>query len=284
MEKTGSAPDVELALIQMSVCPDKAENLRRAARLVAEAAADGADVAVLPEMFCCEYRNRAFMENREPAGGGVWRALSDAARENRIYLVGGSMPEAEGDRTYNTSFVFDRRGRQIARHRKMHLFDIDVPGGQSFQESRTFSAGDEMTLFDTEFGKMGLMVCFDIRFPELPRLMALGGAQLIFCPAAFNMTTGPAHWELFFRCCAAENQVFLAGCAPARDENGCYVSYGHSILCSPWGGVLAQADTQETTVRFRAELGQVARVRQQLPLLTARRTDVYTLELRRPAP
>ncbi len=271
---------MKIGLIQLMVSADKAVNLERAPRLIREAAQNGADVVVLPEMFCCEYRNRAFVENRESAGGPVWTALRNAAADNGVYLVGGSMPEAEGDLTYNTSFVFDRQGRQIARHRKMHLFDIDIPGRQTFKESKTFSAGKEMTLFDTEFGKMGLMICFDIRFPELARLMALEGARMIFCPAAFNMTTGPAHWELFFRAAAAQDQVFMAGCAPAQDAGGCYLSYGHSIVLSPWGDILAQAELEETIVYYQIDLSLVDSVRAQLPLLASRRADLYTLEMK----
>lgn len=268
---------MKTALIQMHTVPDKGQNLLHARRLIDEAAARGTDVAVLPEMFCCEYKNEAFPANAEPAGGPVWQALSDAARENGLWLVGGTLPEAAGGKLYNTAFVFDRQGRQAARHRKAHLFDISVPGGQQFRESDTFTPGGEITLFDTEFGRMGLCVCFDIRFPELSRLMALEGAAVIFCPAAFNMTTGPAHWELLFRGRAAENQLFTCGCAPARDTAGSYVSYGNSIIVSPWGTVLGRADAEETIVLADLDLSENTRVRESLPLLSARRTDLYTL-------
>lgn len=244
------------------------------------ASTDGTDLVVLPEMFCCEYKNSAFIENREPAGGPAWQMLSRAAAEQRVWLIGGSIPEATGERTYNTSFVFDREGAQAAFHRKMHLFDIDARGGERFCESDTFSAGDDITVFDTEFGKMGLCICFDIRFPELSRLMALDGANVIFCPASFNMTTGPAHWELMFRACAVENQVFTAGCACARDEHGAYISYGNSIVVSPWGDIIARAGAEETLLRVNVDLDLVNKVRQQLPLISARRKDVYHLAKR----
>lgn len=270
--------DVKLALIQMDITPDKASNLAHAVELIAMSAGRGADMAVLPEMFCCEYRSRAFRENKEPEGGPIWRTLSSAASENGVYLVGGSFPEADGDRIYNTSFVFDRQGAQIARHRKTHLFDIDVDGGQRFRESDTFSPGSDITVFDTEFGKMGLCVCFDIRFPELTRLETLGGAKVIFCPAAFNMTTGPAHWELLFRSRALEDQVFTAACAPARDVNGSYVSYANSLVCSPWGDVVCRAGTDEEVLFADMDLSRIDSVRRQLPLLSARRGDVYSLK------
>ncbi len=269
---------MKIALIQMNDRSDKSANLSHAEKLVSRAAAGGADLVMLPEMFCCEYNNKAFLENREPARGVIWQSLSSSAAENRVWLIGGSIPEADGERTYNTSFVFDRNGRQVTSHRKMHLFDIDVEGGQSFRESQTFTAGDQITLFDTEFGKMGLCVCFDIRFPELSRLMALDGGKVIFCPASFNMTTGPAHWELMFRARAVENQVFTAGCASARDVKGSYVSYANSIIISPWGEVLARAGAEEKTIILDLDLEQVAKIRRELPLLSARRTDVYSIE------
>ena len=188
------------------------------------------------------------------------------------------MPERDGDLLYNTCFVFDRSGGQIARHRKTHLFDVDVKGGQYFKESDTFSAGKDVTVFDTEFGKMGLCICFDMRFPELARLHAMEGAQVIFVPAAFNMTTGPLHWELMFRSRAVDNQVFTVGCAPARDENGPYVSYGNSVAVDPWGKVLMCADAEECILTVDVDLEEVHRVRCQLPFLSARREDVYRLE------
>ena len=152
-----------------------------------------------------------------PKGGQTWQLLRDTARECCVWLVAGSVPERDGDAIYNTCYVFDPTGTQRAKHRKVHLFDIDVTDGQRFFESDTLSPGQHYTLFDTPFGKVGVAICFDVRFAELFRILALEGAQLIVVPAAFNMTTGPAHWELLFRARALDNQCFLAGCAPARD-------------------------------------------------------------------
>ena len=133
------------------------------------------------------------------------------ARERGIYLIAGSLPELEGHRVYNTSFVYAPDGTCIARHRKIHLFDIDVEGGQRFMESEVLSPGREVTTFDTPWGTMGLCICFDMRFQELCRLMALRGARVIFAPAAFNMTTGPAHWKILFRQRAVDQQCFTVG-------------------------------------------------------------------------
>ena len=269
---------MKVAIVQMQVTENKETNLLHMRELVAEAAERGGDIVVLPEMFPCLYETSSFMENAEPHGGEIWNALSAAARENGVYLVGGSMPERDGEQLYNTCFVFAPDGNQIARHRKTHLFDVDVKGGQYFKESDTFSAGKDVTVFDTEFGRMGLCICFDMRFPELARLYAMEGAKLIFVPAAFNMTTGPLHWELMFRSRAVDNQVFTIGCAPARDENGPYVSYGNSIAVDPWGKVLARVDGEEFVLLVDVDLSEADGVRNQLPLLSARREDVYCLK------
>lgn len=266
---------MKIAAIQMPVRMDKRENLREAERYVRLAAEAGARIAVLPEMFFCPYANEYFPQYAEEAGGPAFGALSDMARQNSLTLIAGSMPERAEGKLYNTSFVFDPQGRAIARHRKVHLFDIDVKGGQRFCESEVFTPGDSVTLFQADGHCFGLCVCFDIRFPELFRRMALKGAEAVFVPAAFNMTTGPMHWELSFRMRAVDNQLFTVGAAPARDEQGCYVSYAHSIVCSPWGTVLAQAGEEPELLTAEIDLSEIGRVRAQLPLLSARRPDVY---------
>ena len=226
-------------------------------------------------MFCCPYSNACFRSYGESAGGEAWQMLSDTARELGIWLVGGSLPELDDGRVYNTAFVFDRSGRQVARHRKAHLFDIQVEGGQHFRESETLSAGSEVTVFDTEFGKIGVCICFDFRFQELAKAMGDGGAKLIVVPAAFNMTTGPAHWELMFRQRAVDNQLFTLGVAPARNEAAEYVSYANSILVDPWGTVLTRAGADETTLIAEIDLSQCEHIRTQLPILSARREELY---------
>lgn len=269
--------NVRIALIQMQVCRDVETNLNTAEQMI-RTAAKQADIVVLPEMFCCLYTNSAFRAAKEPKGGRIWSALQKAAAENHIWLIGGSMPEEENGRIYNTCFIFDREGRQIARHRKVHLFDIAVEGGQHFRESDTFTPGDSYTVFDTEFGKMGVEICFDIRFQELARITALAGAQVIFIPAAFNMTTGPAHWELHFRGRAVDNQVFMCGCAPARDENGPYISYANSIIVSPWGEVTGRLDESAGILYQELDIAMVDRIRAQLPIMQNRRTDLYEVQ------
>jgi len=251
--------------------------------LIRQAAQGGADLVCLPEMFCCPYETQNFPLYAEEEGGAVWQTLSSLARENRVILSAGSVPEKDGAAIYNTAYVFDRNGSQIAKHRKTHLFDIDVKGGQRFMESETLTKGDHITVFDTEFGKMGLCVCYDIRFPELIRSMALSGAQLILVPAAFNTTTGPAHWELTFRAQAVLNQVFIAGTSPARDMDYSYHAWGHSLICDPWGTVLSEMDETEGMRLTKIDLSRAAEVRAQLPLTDQRRTDLYRLDYVSPA-
>lgn len=268
------------ALLQMQVSDSKAQNLEKAVQYIRAAAEKGADLAVLPEMFCCPYDNSCFRAFGEQQGGPAYQALSAAAAENGIYVVGGSVPELDEDRVYNTSYAFDRAGKEIAKHRKMHLFDIEVEGGQQFKESDVLSAGAGVTVFDTEFCKMGLMICYDIRFPELSRLMALMGAEVVVVPAAFNMTTGPAHWEISFRMRALDNQVYMIGAAPARDYEASYHAYGNSIVTAPWGDVVCRMDEKEGMLLQEIDLEQVNKVRRELPLLKHRRSDVYELGIR----
>lgn len=269
---------IKIAAIQMSTVADKMENVRTVKTYLEKIKDENPDFVILPEMFCCPYQTENFPIYAEKEGGPVWQQLSGYAKQYGIYLIGGSMPEkdAEGN-VYNTSYIFDREGKQIGKHRKVHLFDIDVKGGQTFKESDTLTAGDSDTVFDTEFGKMGVMLCFDIRFPELSRMMVNDGAKVIFVPAAFNMTTGPAHWELSFRTRALDNQIYMVGCAPARDVSAGYISWGHSIVTDPWGRVIDMLDEKKGILLAELDMDYEEQVREELPLLKSRRKDIYQL-------
>lgn len=266
---------MKAAMIQMRVLPDKEQNLTAAVAYIEKAAAAGADIAVLPEMFNCPYDNAFFADYSEPAQGHTCEVISCAAAKNNIIVVGGSIPESDSGRLYNTSFVFGNKGEMLARHRKAHLFDIDVPGGQRFFESETFTRGDDVTVFDTPLGKIGLCICFDIRFPELVRCMALRGAKVVIVPAAFNMTTGPAHWEAIFKMRAVDNQLFTMGVSPARDKSASYVAYGNSIVCDPWGDVICRAGEGEQLMIAQLDMKRVDEIRGQLPLIASLRGKLY---------
>ena len=289
---------MKAAILQTKVFPDKEKNIRQLEDILASGKTEGADLVTLPEMFACPYETGNFPLYAEPEGGPSWQQLSALAKKYGVYLSAGSMPESEiafpqgltpvqasdgesrdapGIRVYNTAYVFDREGKQIGKHRKAHLFDINVSGGQCFKESDTLSSGSEIGCFETEFGKIGLCVCYDFRFPETARLMAQEGAKVILVPAAFNMTTGPAHWELMFRQRAVESQCFVIGTAPARDKNSSYVSWGHSIAVDPWGTILTQMDEKEGIRVVALDFDYLEKVRSELPLLRHRRTDLYEL-------
>lgn len=268
---------MKIAQIQMAVTTGREENIRRACDMLRQAG--DIDMAVLPEMFCCPYDNACFRHYGEEQGGSAYQALSTLARERNIWLVGGTMPELAEDKVYNTCYVFGPDGQLAAKHRKMHLFDIDVAGGQRFMESETLTAGNSVTTFETPWGVVGVCICFDLRFPELIQLMTLAGAKVIVVPAAFNMTTGPVHWELMFRQRAVDSQCYTVGVSSARDISAGYVAWGHSIVCDPWGTVLCQCDETQQIAVTTLDMERVEAVRRQLPVLSARRTDVY--ELRR---
>lgn len=270
---------IKVAAIQMPTVTDKMQNVRTAGIYLEKIKDEKPDFVILPEMFCCPYQTQNFPVYAEEEGGPVWQQLSEYAKQYGIYLIGGSMPEKDAEgKVYNTSYIFDRQGKQIGKHRKVHLFDIDVTGGQTFKESDTLTAGDHDTVFDTEFGRMGVMLCFDIRFPELARMMVNDGAKAILVPAAFNMTTGPAHWELSFRTRALDNQIYMIGCAPMRDESAGYISWGHSIVTDPWGRVIDMLDEKEGVLLTELDLDYEEQVREELPLLKSRRKDMYRLE------
>lgn len=265
----------KIGLCQMLGSMDKEESRAKAGAMVTEAAEKGAQVVALPEMWNCPYSNDYFRDYAETEDGPSVRYLSDLAKKNDIYLIGGSISELDGDRVYNTSFSFDRKGNLIGKHRKAHLFDIDVKGGIRFMESETLSPGDKATVIETEYCKIGVAICYDVRFPELSRKMALEGAKLIVLPAAFNLTTGPAHWDLTMRARALDNQVYFAAVSPARDMNGVYQAYGSSCVATPWGEFLAKADEKETILYGDIDLDYVDSIRQQLPLLKHRREELY---------
>ncbi|SHH22500.1 Predicted amidohydrolase [Caloranaerobacter azorensis DSM 13643] len=273
----------KLGLCQLLVSENKKENIKNAEKMINSAADMGAELVVLPEMFNCPYNNSYFPKYAESyPDGETIKMLSKISKERGIYLIGGSIPEKDDKgNIYNTSFVFDKKGNIIGKHRKIHLFDIDVEGKISFKESDVLSRGDSLTIVDTEYCKIGVAICYDIRFPELFRLMVLKGVKVIIVPAAFNMTTGPAHWELLFRARALDNQVYMASAAPARDENASYISYGNSIITNPWGSIVGKLDEKEGILIKEIDLNRIDEIREQLPILKHLRKDLYQISLQK---
>ncbi len=269
----------KVGIIQSPVVDDVKKNIDTALHMIEDAKKKGAEIVCLPEMFNCPYKPSNFPIYGESQGGYTYTALKDCAIKNDIILVGGSVPEEKDGKIYNTSYIFNNKGELIGKHRKMHLYDVDVEGGISFKESLTLTPGNEATMIDTELGLFGVGICYDIRFPEYSRILSLLGAKVIFMPAAFNMTSGPAHWEFNFRCRAFENQVYMIGTAPARDLNSYYVSYGHSIVVSPWGEITAQMDENPGVMIVDIDLDYVDKVRNEFPMLMHRRTDLYHINM-----
>lgn len=275
---------VRIALCQMLVGPDKQLNMNRASSFVREAAGAGAQLVVLPEMWNCPYSNDSFPEYAEDVDGGPSpsaETMSRLAREHKVTLVGGSIPERSQGRLYNTCLVYGPDGALLAKHRKVHLFDIDIPGEITFKESETLTGGDKGTVVDTPVGRIGVGICYDIRFPELAMLYARQGCQMIIYPGAFNMTTGPLHWELLQRARAVDNQVFVMTCSPARKNGASYVAWGHSTVVSPYGVVMANLDEMEAVLMCDINTEEVHARRRNMPLMSQRRWDLYKLEAKR---
>lgn len=263
--------------MQFAAGADKAANIAKMTSKVAEAAASGAKLVVLPECFNSPYAVSAFPKYAEKIpGGDTTTALSDLAKKHGLFLVGGSYPESDAGKVYNTSVAFSPSGDIIAKHRKLHLFDIDVPGKITFKESETLTGGDKITLFDLEgYGKVGLGICYDIRFPEVAATAARKGAFAMIYPGAFNTTTGPLHWHLLARARAVDNQVYVVACSPAQELGEGYHAYGHSLVSDPLGKIVAEADVDETIIYAELEPAELDAARQNIPVGHQRRFDAY---------
>jgi nitrilase len=266
-----------IAACQMVSTPRVEDNLRTAERLIAQAAAEGAVLVGLPEYFCIMgLRDSDKVTHREPlalgdgsGGGPIQQFLAEQARRHGIWLCGGTIPLAapEPGKVLNTTLVFNPQGERVARYDKIHLFGFNN-GTESYDESRTIVAGTDAASFEAPFGRVGLSVCYDLRFPELYR--SLGALNLLMVPAAFTATTGQAHWEVLLRARAIENQCYVL--APAQGglhENG-RRTWGHSMLIDPWGKILAQLDEGEGLVSGVIELADLDAMRVSLPALRHR--------------
>jgi len=275
---------LKIALCQMNVVDNKKKNIRKAIKMIKEAKKQGSDIAVLPEMFNCPYENEKFKEYAEfREDSYTLKSMSKISKSESIHVLAGSIPEkkinpqTKKEEIYNTSFLFDDSGEILGYHRKMHLFDIDVKDKIYFKESDTLNSGNKVTVIDTKskIGKIGIGICYDIRFLELSRIMTLEGAKILIYPGAFNLTTGPAHWELLFRSRGLDNQVFTIGVSPSLNEFNSYHAYGHSIVCNPWGEVISECSYEEELLIAEIDLKEVDKVREEIPILKNRREDIY---------
>ena len=283
-----------LGICQVAVVPEKAANIESVSVILSRAVeARNPDILVLPEIWNSPYATSAFPANAEklPDIGQQPDALQSPsssmlctnAKKYGVWIVGGSIPERVIDeltgkeQIYNTCLVINSQGEVVGKHRKIHLFDIDVPGRMTFKESDSLSAGKELCIVETPWGKLGVGICYDIRFPELSMIMRARGCKMLIFPGAFNMVTGPAHWELLQRARAVDNQLFVATCSPARVEGAGYVAWGHSSVINPWGEVIAKAGVGEETVFADIDMSEVETMRQNIPCWNQKRGDLYEL-------
>jgi predicted amidohydrolase len=274
-----SVNKISAAICQMKVIADKDKNLQKAGEMIQASAAKGADLVVLPEIFNGPYDSQLFASFAETFPGKTTEFIANCARQNQVHIVGGSIAEkGEEGKIFNTCYTFNKEGALIGKHRKIHLFDIDVPGKIKFQESATLSPGDSITVIDFQDIRLGVMICYDVRFAELARAMALEGAKIIVIPAAFNTTTGPVHWETTMRSRAIDNQLFVIAASPARNPEASYQAWGHSMVVNPWGTIISEADRDEEIIFAELDLSEVDKVREELPLLKHRRLDIYKLD------
>jgi predicted amidohydrolase len=271
-------PDlIRVACVQLTSRRDKAANLERAESLVARAASTGADVVVLPEKWNLVGSADDYRAAAEPLDGGESvRAMGRWARALGVTLVGGSITERRDGREKlsNTCCVFDPEGALVAVYRKIHLFDVEV-GGHVYRESEAEEPGSEPVVARAEEWTVGLTVCYDVRFPELYRILALEGAELVTVPAHFTMPTGRDHWHVLLRARAIENQCYVAAAAQVGETVPGRPAYGRSLVVDPWGVVLAQAPDEETVVSAELDRVRLREIRAKLPSLANRQPDAY---------
>ena len=268
---------MRVAAVQLNSTNDKDRNLETARRLVREAAAAGAELVALPEKWNLLAPPAELEAGAEELDGGVsTEAARGWAREHGIHVLAGSIGErvAGADRLFNTSALIDPSGGLIAVYRKIHMFDVEV-GGVTYRESEAEQPGDEIVTAAAGAVEVGLSVCYDLRFPELYRILAVRGARLITVPSAFTLATGRDHWEVLLRARAIENQAFVLAPNQVGEAPPHYVSYGRSMIVDPWGVVLAQAADREGAIVADLDLERQAAIRESLPSLANRRPEAY---------
>jgi predicted amidohydrolase len=266
---------MKIAALQMVSTPSVERNLESARALIEQAALEGAELAVLPEYFCLmgQSDRDKLAVAEAPGDGPIQRMLADSARRHRLWLVGGTLPLASGEtgRVMNANLVFSPQGEQVARYDKIHLFRYDN-GREQYDEGRTLKAGAAPVAFAAGDWRVGLSICYDLRFPELYRALMTPPCDLLCVPSAFTHPTGSAHWEVLLRARAIENQCYVVAAAQGgRHENG-RRTFGHSLVVDPWGEVVAMRPEGEGVVVAEMKRERIAEVRRQLPALEHRRT------------
>ncbi|MBN2540280.1 MAG: carbon-nitrogen hydrolase family protein [Bacilli bacterium] len=257
---------MKIALIQNTVYDTVEQTLKGIDRLFKKLRSNP-DFLVFPEMFTTPYDLSHMRLQSQKVNETILSYLKQLAISKRSYIISGSLPWKEDNKVFNRTYVINPLGETIAKYDKIHLFSIRYPDGTSFRENDLLTKGEESITFDTDFGRFGLMICFDIRYPELADRLAQAGAKAIFVPAAFNTYTGPMHWQTTFRSRAIDNQLFMIGCSPSRDSAGDYSVYGHSIVVGPLGDIRKELDEFEGILECDVDLNEVEHVRDILPIL-----------------
>ena len=284
---------MRVTVVQMNPGAEKAANIDQATRLIdAAMASDRPDLITLPEMWTCLGGDRPAKRLEAEAlpprgsnqpGGPAYEFLRTTARNRGIHVHGGSMGEDGGDSLFNTTVVFDLHGTEIARYRKIHLFDITTPDGLGYRESASYGAGDRLATFDAGGVRVGCAICYDLRFPELFSALRQAGAELILLPSAFTVATGRDHWEVLIRARAIETQCWVA--APAtwgqhKDESGqARMTYGRSLVADPWGHVVATVPDGTGWATARVDPAVTARVRRDMPVMEHRRPALFAQDV-----
>lgn len=262
--------------VQLTSTDQRQENLENARMWIAKAAQDGASLILLPENFAFmgagDRDKLAIMETE--GDGPIQTFLSRNAREHGVWLVGGSVPlrSEHPEKVRAACLIYGPDGQRHGRYDKIHLFDVDVPGSEeSYRESDTIAAGDQPGLFTTPLGKIGVAICYDVRFPEYTRLLMEQGMEILLVPAAFTAKTGAAHWEILLRARAIENQCYVIASNQGGQHPGGRETFGHSMIIDPWGQVLTRLDQAPGICSARLDAGTLADIRRQFPVLGHRR-------------
>jgi predicted amidohydrolase len=269
---------IKIGLGQMNTQDKKQDNLASAEKLINELAGEGARLIMLPEYFNFLGPDELKAENAEPIDDSrSLEMIRKKAKELKVYIHIGSYLERDGDKIYNTGVVFDPAGELLAKYRKIHLFDVEIPGGVAYLESATITAGDSTTTFSIDDLKFGMSTCYDLRFPEMFRRLSAQGAQVILLPAAFTLQTGRDHWELLLRARAVENLCWVAAAGQWGPSPPDHICFGRSMIINPWGIVIAQAPDGVSTVAAEINLEILEKTRKTFPALNHRRQDLFPL-------
>lgn len=270
---------MKIGIIQVKVSPDINKNLSFVKKNIQSCIKEQADIIILNEIWNAPYENEQIYLSCK-FHDTCYDLLQEESKKYHTIIIGGTIARKENDKIYNTCHIFED-GKHICQYDKMHLFEVNIEGQKPYRESEVFSPGNTIKTFDTKYGRFGILVCYDIRFPEEARLLAMKQAKIIFCPAAFNESVGKAHWQPLLQTRAMENQIFIIGANPQHYVYKKFKSYGHSLICDPFGKVLIDANQNDYIV-YDIDLTVIDKIRKRMPFWKIRRKDIYDLVEKEP--